>query len=42
MRFSIKAKLGVGFGEHAAPDAVERAGRREGAVPLGIVPALQW
>lgn len=35
-------ELGVRFGEHASPEAVERAGRREGAVPLGIVPALQW
>ena len=36
------AELGVKFGEHAAPDAVERAGQREGAVPFGVVPALQW
>jgi len=36
------AELGVGYGEHADPDAVERAGRREGAVPRGIVPALRW
>jgi HAD superfamily hydrolase (TIGR01459 family) len=35
-------ELGVRYGEHASPEAVERAGRREGAVPLGIVPALQW
>jgi HAD superfamily hydrolase (TIGR01459 family) len=35
-------ELGVKFGEHASPDAVERAGRREGAVPFGVVPALQW
>ena len=36
------AELGVKFGEHASPDAVERAGLREGVVPFGIVPALQW
>jgi len=36
------AELGVRFGEHAAPEAVERAARREGAVPMGVVPALQW
>ena len=35
-------ELGVRYGEHASPEAVERAGQREGAVPLGIVPALQW
>jgi HAD superfamily hydrolase (TIGR01459 family) len=36
------AELGVRFGEHAKPEAVERAARREGAVPMGVVPALQW
>jgi HAD superfamily hydrolase (TIGR01459 family) len=36
------AELGVRFGEHAAPEAVERAARREGALPMGVVPALQW
>jgi HAD superfamily hydrolase (TIGR01459 family) len=36
------AELGVRFGEHADPETVARAARREGAVPLGIVPALRW
>jgi HAD superfamily hydrolase (TIGR01459 family) len=35
-------ELGVRYGEHADPAIVERAGRREGVVPLGIVPALTW
>lgn len=36
------AELGVRFGEHAAPEAVERAARREGALPMGVLPALRW
>jgi HAD superfamily hydrolase (TIGR01459 family) len=36
------AELGVRYGEHADPARVEAAGRREGAMPIGIVPALIW
>jgi HAD superfamily hydrolase (TIGR01459 family) len=36
------AEFGVRFGEHASAEAVERAARREGALPMGVVPALQW
>jgi HAD superfamily hydrolase (TIGR01459 family) len=36
------AELGVRHGEHADPARVEAAARREGAMPIGIVPALVW